>query len=125
MVHDEIVTRAGITLSDGSTPTATHFRRFWYKAYNEALSHYLDRTDGFSEDQGSDDPQIVNSHYLPDQQRRDRLRHYAKNYFEAAAPSGQFVSPEDMFEARDSDDEPQVGLARFDQSDSEPGSADD
>lgn len=50
VIHDEIVTRAGITLSDGSTPTATHFRRFWYKAYNEALSHYLDRIDGFSDD---------------------------------------------------------------------------
>lgn len=75
---DDIVSRAGLTLSDGSTPTARNFCRSWFKAYSEALSHYLDRVDGFSEDKRSDDPQILNPHYLPDRQRRDHLRYYAR-----------------------------------------------
>lgn len=116
---DEIVTRAGITLSDGSTPTAKHFRRFWFTAYNQALGEYLDRVDILSDDQGSDDQQIASKHYLPDWQQRDHFRHYARNYFEAATPGDEFVPPEDVFEARESEDDPQAGLDRFGPSDSD------
>lgn len=113
---NEIVTRAGITLSDGSTPTATHFRRFWFTAYGEAQSHYLECVGVLGDDQGSDDPQIIASHYLPDQQRRDHLRGYAKNYFDAAVPGDEFLSKEDVSKARESEDESQAGLDRFEQS---------
>lgn len=114
---DEIVSRAGVTLDDGSVPTPKHFRRFWFTAYTEAVSEFLDLVDDIADEQGSNDPKIVSDHYLPDQQRRDHLRQYARNHFEAATPGDELVRPEDLFEAREQEPDPQLDLTDFDGAD--------
>lgn len=65
--------RAGVTL-DGSLPTSHACRRFWYRAYQRAMSTLLEVMQEAADDQGASSAEVVVQDYLDEGSRRE-FRH--------------------------------------------------
>lgn len=102
---EEIVDRADVRLPDGSKPTPKHFRQFWFNEYLDAYEAYIAKIEDVAEAQSSASAEIVDKHYLASHRARDHFRRFAYVHFETAFPTDVVISPEEIAEARESDDD--------------------
>lgn len=72
-----LVERAGVTLR-GENPTPHACRRFWYRAYQDAMADLRESVEIVADEQGSSSAQVVIENYLGEEQarraRRDHMR---------------------------------------------------
>ena len=78
-----LVSRADVS-TDERTLQPKMARRFWYEAYSKAQSRLLDIVDEIKEDQGSASSEVVMTHYLSDERKRELRREAMRQELEAA-----------------------------------------
>lgn len=69
--------RADVTVR-GETPTPQYGRRFWYRTYSDAVKRLSSQIEAVADEQGSDDPSVVVTNYLGEEEARERRREYMR-----------------------------------------------
>ncbi|UTF55889.1 tyrosine-type recombinase/integrase [Natronosalvus rutilus] len=69
--------RADVTVR-GEVPTPQYGRRFWYRAYLEAVQRLSKEVSAIASEQGSKDASVVVSNYLGEEEARRRRREFMK-----------------------------------------------
>lgn len=84
--------RAGVRLA-GETPTSHACRRFWYRAYQRAMTGLLETMQAVAADQGASSAEVVVRDYLDEASRRDHrqraMRERLSDVFEGSKREGR------------------------------------
>jgi integrase len=87
-----VADRAGVIV-DGETPTPKMGRRFWYSAYQEAVSEVVEGLKGVAADQGSSSVDVVMRNYISEEQLRQARREKMRERLHSAFDNMTSYSP--------------------------------